>query len=427
MANDSDIADTDSDNDVFDLDDVGTKKKRYDAETPSDARDDFDFDAPSKPKAKKRVIADSDDSEEDSAPKFVNWKMKEKQKKQRQNRPSTQSSTSTAPQPEPQSEPETDEDHDPPAVKRYDSDTDTKKDEEESAEDSRERSQYNNYYEYDLDLEESDTKKEHEPKRTAPITPITPYEEQQKQRRTPKKADKKPMFSTYIEPLQDAPEPSESNTEPEPHSNSDLQQKQSPQYDDLDEKQPSKYDDNEAPAAVNRSQYENKRMSSSEFGSVALAEIFENDNTLQDHFDIAKKICKYYDEQLDDRNTVCVVSEPGKQPAISYWVNGDYVRKESNIGGKDLLIYRAISHKEAKKPIVSQSQFEAFVKQISVDYEQSSVDAICDMMDDKFGKGCHYARSKQKTPEFDIYARFTDKYDASFRLPSGAYVIAWRR
>eukprot|EP01083_Nonionella_stella_P281668 958466_1 len=72
MANDSDIADTDSDNDVFDLDDVGTKKKRYDAETPSDARDDFDFDAPSKPKAKKRVIADSDDSDEDSAPKFVN-------------------------------------------------------------------------------------------------------------------------------------------------------------------------------------------------------------------------------------------------------------------------------------------------------------------------------------------------------------------
>ena len=117
----------------------------------------------------------------------------------------------------------------------------------------------------------------------------------------------------------------------------------------------------------------------------------------------------------------------GKQPAISYWVKGDYVRKHKDIAGKHILVYRACKHRPCKQPKVSQSEFEGYVKKMSIKHENSSVNKICDLLDSKFGDGCHYARSTTKRPAYDIYSRFSDKYDAGFKLPSGSYIIAWRR
>ena len=128
-----------------------------------------------------------------------------------------------------------------------------------------------------------------------------------------------------------------------------------------------------------------------------------------------------------------MVSDKGKQPAIAYWCIGVYVRKHKDITGKHVLVYRACKHAKAREPIVKGSVFEKYVKEISIKYQHKSVDALADKLDAKFGTGCHYARSTAKKANYDIYARFSDKYDAGCKLPKsdefphGAYVIAWRR
>lgn len=81
----------------------------------------------------------------------------------------------------------------------------------------------------------------------------------------------------------------------------------------------------------------------------------------------------------------------------------------------------------AKEPIVNSAEFEKYVKKISIKHEKKPVDFICDLMDKKFGEGCHYARSTVKPARYDVYSRFSDSYDAGFYLESGAYIIAWRR
>jgi len=170
-----------------------------------------------------------------------------------------------------------------------------------------------------------------------------------------------------------------------------------------------------------------KTLSVKEFNEVPIGKIFANDSSLKDNYDIARKICKFYDGQFGDTDTVCMVAESGKQPAISYWVKGDYVRKHKNIQGKHILVYRACKHRPAKEPIVSGAEFEEYVKKISIKHEKDSVHTICDLIDKKFGMGCHYARSTIARANYDIYSRFSDKYDAGFKLKSGAYIIAWRR
>lgn len=123
----------------------------------------------------------------------------------------------------------------------------------------------------------------------------------------------------------------------------------------------------------------------------------------------------------------CMVADIGKKPAMSYWVSGDYVRRHDNIQNKRIIVYRACKHIEAKKPLVSHDEFVEFVKKLSIEYEDESTDIICDLMDKEFGDGCHYCRSSIENASYDIYSRFSDDYDAGFRLDSGAYVIAWRR
>eukprot|EP01084_Bolivina_argentea_P187827 323468_1 len=122
-----------------------------------------------------------------------------------------------------------------------------------------------------------------------------------------------------------------------------------------------------------------------------------------------------------------MVAEKDKQPTISYWVKGEYVRKHSNIHGKHILVYRASKHVIAKQPIVSRDEFQKYVRKISIEYENGSVNTIADKLDEKFGTGCHYARSYAKSSQYDLYCRFSDKYECGFKLPSGSFVIAWRR
>jgi len=186
------------------------------------------------------------------------------------------------------------------------------------------------------------------------------------------------------------------------------------------------------PSEVHRTRPRNngfskKTMSVKEFKAVPLRDLVEGDESLRDNFDIARKIGLFFDGQFGDTDTVCMVSESGKMPAISYWVKGDYVRRDDDVAGKEVMVYRACRHREAKQPKVTAAEFEKFVKKISVQYQHCSVDKICDLMDERFGSGCHYARSTAKKPRFDIFSRFSDKYDAGFKMPSGAYVIAWRR
>eukprot|EP01083_Nonionella_stella_P260643 888414_1 len=166
-------------------------------------------------------------------------------------------------------------------------------------------------------------------------------------------------------------------------------------------------------------------MSVKEFNKVPLKNLIIGDDGLKDNYDIAKKICKFFDSQFGDTDTVCVVAEKGKQPAISFYCKGNYVRKHKNIAGKHILIYRACKHQPAKEPILSREEFENYVKKLSIEHEKSDVNTICDIMDKELGLGCHYARSTTKRPRYDIYSRFSDKYDCGFNTASGAYVIAW--
>eukprot|EP01084_Bolivina_argentea_P130846 230999_1 len=173
-----------------------------------------------------------------------------------------------------------------------------------------------------------------------------------------------------------------------------------------------------------------KKMSANEFKNINLYEIIGKNNNLNDNYEIAKDISKYFDNIFGDTDTVCLVSEIGKQPAISYWIKGQYVRKDRNIlNGKYVLIYRSCKHIPANKPIIKHNEFEKFVKNISIKYNNKSVNFICEKLDEKFGDGCHFIRCHLKTYNaFDVYCRFSDQYECSFKLmDSKHYIIAWRR
>ena len=183
---------------------------------------------------------------------------------------------------------------------------------------------------------------------------------------------------------------------------------------------------------VRHNHHSKKGLSVQEFKSIDLMDILDENDCNNDHYLIAKRICGYFDLQFGDKDTVCLVSSMNKQPAISYWMNGDYVRKDRNVlingDKKYILIYRACKHIQAKQPILSQNEFEIYVKDICNKYRNKCVDFICDKLDDTFGDGCHFAKSKCKKSDYDIYCRFSDKYECSFKMkPNNEYIVAWRR
>ena len=176
-----------------------------------------------------------------------------------------------------------------------------------------------------------------------------------------------------------------------------------------------------------KSKRKRRGMTVEEFVSIPLDDLVDPDIESLDHYAMAKRICHFFDAQFGDTDTVCLVAESGKQPAFSYWVRDRFVRKQTHLFGRHVLIYRACGHRAAKQPVVTQQEFEEFVKGISIGNDQEPVDAIADQMDERFGAGCHFARSTAKKADFDIYCRFSDKYECAFKLPTGGYVIAWRR
>ena len=214
-----------------------------------------------------------------------------------------------------------------------------------------------------------------------------------------------PLISTYVEPLQDKPLDGDKVKE-EPVA----------QIADDDYKESDNDDNNQ--------KQKNVKMTTEEFMNVSLKDLFDEND---DNFDIAKKICLFYDEQFGNQDTVCMVSEIGKKPAMSYWVGEDFIRRHDDICKKRIVVYRACKHIAAKKPIASQDEFEEFVKKTVSENENASANTIGDILDEKFGEGCHFCRSDIENPQFSVYSRYSDGYNAQFRLPSGAYVVAWRR
>merc|ERR1712228_665992 len=159
----------------------------------------------------------------------------------------------------------------------------------------------------------------------------------------------------------------------------------------------------------NNDNNQKKKMTTEEFMNVSLKDLFDEND---DNFEIAKAICSFYDEKFGNDDTVAMVSEIGKKPAMSYWVSDDFIRRHDDI---------------CKKRIVSQNDFEEFVKKTVTENEDASANAIGDILDQKFGDGCHFCRSDIQNPEYSVYSRYSDGYNANFKLPNGTYVVAWRR
>eukprot|EP01083_Nonionella_stella_P071919 193515_1 len=161
-------------------------------------------------------------------------------------------------------------------------------------------------------------------------------------------------------------------------------------------------------------------MSVAEFKSISLRDYIGKG----DNFDIAKRICKFYDELFNDTDTVCLVANVGLKPDHSFAVEGQYKRKETfTREGKYVFVYRAKPHLDTKV-MVNKQCFKSVVKGLAMDYE-SAVDVVTSL-NALFGVGCHVVRCKKVS--FDIYSRFSDGYECELRLPSGGdYVLAWRR
>ena len=118
-------------------------------------------------------------------------------------------------------------------------------------------------------------------------------------------AAKKFGISTYVEPLQDKPE---SGYQPQTNSQyqddyNDHDQKEEQYDDDFDDYDPNDYKPSKKKSKSKGSSKKSrkKKMTPQEFKDVDLESLFFSDD---ENFDIAKKICEFYDEQFGDKDTV---------------------------------------------------------------------------------------------------------------------------
>lgn len=110
---------------------------------------------------------------------------------------------------------------------------------------------------------------------------------------------KKPLFSTYVEPLEDKPLDGQ-EAEPKKEYNDDLEQKE--QYDDdFDDYDPDDYNTSSKNSSGSSKKKGKKKMTAQQFKDVDLESLFFSDD---DNFDIARKICEFYDEQFGDKDAV---------------------------------------------------------------------------------------------------------------------------
>eukprot|EP00483_Globobulimina_turgida_P005480 UN05490 len=72
--------------------------------------------------------------------------------------------------------------------------------------------------------------------------------------------------------------------------------------------------------------------------------------------------------------------------------------------------------------------FAKYVRDVCMKYEDESVSFVCEKLDNYFGDGCHFIRAPLKNYNcFDVYCRFSDQYECSFKSKETHYVISWRR
>ena len=161
-------------------------------------------------------------------------------------------------------------------------------------------------------------------------------------------------------------------------------------------------------------------MSVDEFKSISLKSCLGKG----DNFDIAKRICKFYDNLFNDTDTVALVSNIDLKPSYSVTMEGNYKRIETyKRDGKYIIVYRAKPHKNPNV-IVNKQCFKSVVKGLAIDNDNTY--DILIQLNKLFGEGCHVVRSKKIS--FDIYSRFSDGYECELRLPNGGdYILAWRR
>lgn len=160
-------------------------------------------------------------------------------------------------------------------------------------------------------------------------------------------------------------------------------------------------------------------MTEDEFSEESLEEFIKSGG---DDFDIAKRICKWFDKKFGDTDTVAIVADKGKGPKLSYWSKANYQRKDKNLSGKYVFVYRACKHIEAKC-VIKKEKFEKFVRDLAMEYKKPH--EIADRLDSKFGEGCHVARAKHD--QFDVYCRYSNGYMSDILLPNGDFIVAWRR
>lgn len=163
------------------------------------------------------------------------------------------------------------------------------------------------------------------------------------------------------------------------------------------------------------------------FKSISLDAIIGNIN---DNFDIAKVVAKYFDAECEDTDTVAIVCNKGDEPDIASWCKGAYHRKEKNFYGKFILIYRASKHVPCKINVGSDI-FASCVKGLALDND--SAKSIADKLDLVFGDGCHVVTNDN--PRYEVFCRFSDKYMCEVKVPANIravesewrYLVAWRR
>ena len=141
-----------------------------------------------------------------------------------------------------------------------------------------------------------------------------------------------------------------------------------------------------------------------------------------DHFDIAKAICNYFDAECGDTDTVAIVSEANHGPNTAYWSKGEYHRVEHDVAGKYIMVYRACKAVPAQVKVPTDI-FESCVRGLCVDNVHSQL--IADKLDALFGEGCHVSIASHD--QFEVFCRYSDGYICESPLKGTDFVVAWRR
>merc|ERR1712032_1054315 len=95
-------------------------------------------------------------------------------------------------------------------------------------------------------------------------------------------------------------------------------------------------------------------------------QFFEDDKRKNDNFEVARRICKYFDHLFGDKDTVCLVADTDAKVKYCICAQESYQRaKKLGRRGKFILIYRAEPHVETKN-VVKKNEFRKIVNKIAM-------------------------------------------------------------